>query len=122
MHMECVGEEYVPLLYEALQYQSTALPMTCGSAILYIYQLGPAVQPSVNVVAVYIDSTYVVATQGYLYCCGLDPWGAVCQHSSLVPRCPNCTREKRGSLVKLITCMMSGGTDFHIWVHVCSGL
>ena len=24
-------------------------------------------------------------------------------------------REKRGSLVKLITCVMSGGTNFHIW-------
>ena len=37
---------------------------------------------------------------------------------SLVPRRPdlfNCTREKRGSLVKLITCVTSGGTDFHIW-------
>ena len=37
---------------------------------------------------------------------------------SLVPRRPdllNCTREKRGSLVKLITCVTSGGTNFHIW-------
>ena len=35
-----------------------------------------------------------------------------------VPRRPdlfNCTREKRGSLVKLITCVTSGGTNFHIW-------
>ena len=39
-------------------------------------------------------------------------------HSSLVPRLPNLfnvPREKRGSLVKFITCMMSGGTNFHIW-------
>ena len=44
--------------------------------------------------------------------------------SSLVPRCPNlfnCTREKRGSLVKLITCVTSGGTDFHIWAHGRAG-
>ena len=37
---------------------------------------------------------------------------------SLVPRLPdlfNVAQEKRGSLVKLITCMMSGGTNFHIW-------
>ena len=39
-------------------------------------------------------------------------------NASLVPRRPdlfNCTREKRGSLVKLITCVTSGGTNFHIW-------
>ena len=39
-------------------------------------------------------------------------------HSSLVPRLPdlfNVAREKRGSLVKLITCVTSGGTNFHIW-------
>ena len=38
--------------------------------------------------------------------------------SSLVPRLPDLfsvTREKRGSLVKLITCVTSGGTNFHIW-------
>ena len=37
---------------------------------------------------------------------------------SLVPRLPdlfNVAREKRGSLVKLITCVASGGTNFHIW-------
>ena len=37
---------------------------------------------------------------------------------SLVPRLPNLfnvAREKRGSLVKLITCVTSGGTNFHIW-------
>ena len=37
---------------------------------------------------------------------------------SLVPRLPdlfNVAREKRGSLVKLITCVTSGGTNFHIW-------
>ena len=40
------------------------------------------------------------------------------QHHSLVPRLPdlfNVAREKRGSLVKLITCVTSGGTNFHIW-------
>ena len=39
-------------------------------------------------------------------------------NSSLVPRLPNLlkvTREKRRSLVKLITCVASGGTNFHIW-------
>ena len=38
--------------------------------------------------------------------------------SSLVPRLPdlfNVAREKRGSLVKLVTCVTSGGTNFHIW-------
>ena len=38
--------------------------------------------------------------------------------SSLVPRLPdlfNIAREKRRNLVKLITCVMSGGTNFHIW-------
>ena len=37
---------------------------------------------------------------------------------SLVPRLSNLfnvAREKRGSLVKLITCVTSGGTNFHIW-------
>ena len=37
---------------------------------------------------------------------------------SLVPKLPdlfNVAREKRGSLVKLITCVTSGGTNFHIW-------
>ena len=37
---------------------------------------------------------------------------------SLVPRLPdlfNVARQKRGSLVKLITCVTSGGTNFHIW-------
>ena len=38
---------------------------------------------------------------------------------SLVPRFPdlfNVAREKRGSLIKLITYMAaSGGTNFHIW-------
>ena len=43
-----------------------------------------------------------------------------CEHSvsSLVPRLPdlfNVAREKRGSLVKLITCVASDGTNFHIW-------
>ena len=40
--------------------------------------------------------------------------------NSLVPRLPdlfNVVREKRGSLVKLITCVMSGGTNFHIWYN-----
>ena len=31
----------------------------------------------------------------------------------------NVAREKRGSLVKLITCMTSGGTNFHIIWHNC---
>ena len=38
--------------------------------------------------------------------------------ASLVPRLPDLfsvAREKRGSLVKLITCVTSGGTNFHIW-------
>ena len=38
--------------------------------------------------------------------------------TSLVPRLPdlfNVAREKRGSLVKLITCVTSGGTNFHVW-------
>ena len=38
-------------------------------------------------------------------------------HCSLVPRLPdlfNVAREKRGSLVKLTTCVTSGGTNFHI--------
>ena len=38
--------------------------------------------------------------------------------TSLIPRLPdlfNVAREKRGSLVKLITCMTSSGTNFHIW-------
>ena len=37
---------------------------------------------------------------------------------SLVPRLPDLfkvAREKRGSLVKFITCVTSGGTNFHIW-------
>ena len=40
------------------------------------------------------------------------------QIASLVPRLPdlfNIAREMRGSLVKLITCVTSGGTNFHIW-------
>ena len=51
---------YAPLLYEALQDQSTAVPITVHNygTVVYIgsaiYQLGPAVQPSV--VVVYIDS------------------------------------------------------------------
>ena len=39
-------------------------------------------------------------------------------HISLVPRLPdlfNVAREKRGSLVKFITCVTSDGTNFHIW-------
>ena len=38
--------------------------------------------------------------------------------NNLIPRLPdlfNVTQEKRGSLVKLITCVTSGGTNFHIW-------
>ena len=41
-----------------------------------------------------------------------------CISLSLVPRLPdlfNIAREKRGSLVKLITCVTSGGTNFYIW-------
>ena len=41
-------------------------------------------------------------------------------HPSLVPRFPdlfNIAREKRGSLVKLTTCVTSGGTNFHIIWH-----
>ena len=44
----------------------------------------------------------------------LEVWS----QASLVPRLPdlfNVAREKRGSLVKLITCVTSGGTNFHIW-------
>ena len=39
-------------------------------------------------------------------------------HVTLVPRFPNLfnvPHEKRGSLVKLITCVTSGGTNIHIW-------
>ena len=42
------------------------------------------------------------------------------KNCSLVPRLPdlfNVAREKRGSLVKLITCVTSGGTNFHIWYN-----
>ena len=43
---------------------------------------------------------------------------------SLIPRHPNlfnCTREKRGSLAKPITCVTSGGTDFNIWALMRAG-
>ena len=52
-------------------------------------------------------------------------WSRVMLTSSLVsPIFFNCTREKRGSLslAKPITCMMSGGTNFHIWAHAHSEL
>ena len=33
----------------------------------------------------------------------------------MLPNFFNVAQEKRGSLVKLITCVTSGGTNFHIW-------
>ena len=45
------------------------------------------------------------------------PWRPRLASSPAGPRRPylfNVAREKRGSLVKLITCMTSGGTNFHI--------
>ena len=52
-----------------------------------------------------------------------EVWASCAYHTedvkaSLVPRLPdlfNVAQEKRGSLVKLITCVTSGGTNFHIW-------
>ena len=50
--------------------------------------------------------------------CVMSSYPAKTCSPSLVPSLPdlfNVAREKKGSLVKLITCVTSGGTNFHIW-------
>ena len=99
-------------LIERIRYS----PFVCSYVILTLAHMPTACTLALHFALYCILYSIVdIASSCHHHRCMHNAMPHIC---SLVPRRPdlfNCTREKRGSLVKLITCVTSGGTNFHIW-------